>query len=91
MTTTSIRIDREAHRRLKKIAEKEQSSLNNVVNELLDHYEEAEFRRAVHEGFRGLREDPAEWQAYKAMVEPWDTTLMDGLENEPGTGNDDGE
>lgn len=86
MATTSIRIDRLTHKRLKDIARREHSSLSTVVNELIDRYEEEEFRKAVYEGFRGLREDPAEWEAYKAMVRPWDTTLMDGLEVDPVPG-----
>lgn len=90
MTTTSIRIDRMAHERLKRIAEREQASFSGVINELLDRYEEQEFRRAVHEGFRRLREDPAEWDAYKAMVAPWDATLLDGLEDEPPEDDTDG-
>lgn len=83
MATTSIRIDRTAHERLKKVAEKEQSSLSGAINELLDRYERDEFRRQVHESFRGLREDPAEWEAYKEMVRPWEATLLDGLDDEP--------
>jgi hypothetical protein len=83
MATTSIRIDRATHERLRQIAEKEHSTLSGVITELLDRYEQEEFRRAVHEGFRRLREDPAEWEAYKKMVEPWEATLLDGLEDEP--------
>lgn len=83
MATTSIRIDRTAHERLKQIAEKEHSSLSGVINELLDRYEQEEFRRAVHEGFRRLREDPEEWADYKRELQEWDAVLMDGLEDEP--------
>lgn len=88
MATTSIRIDRRTHERLKDIAERQHSSLGSIVNDLLDRYEEEEFRRSVHESFQGLREDPAEWEAYKAMVKPWDATLLDGLEDEPAIEND---
>ncbi len=83
MATTSIRIERTTHERLKQVAEKEHASLGGVIDELLDRYEQEEFRRAVHEGFRGLREDPAEWEAYKRMIAPWEATLLDGLEDEP--------
>lgn len=89
MASTSIRIDRKAHERLKAIAEKEHASLSNVVEKLISRYEREEFRRAVYESFRGLREDPAEWQAYQEMVRPWDATLLDGLQNEPAFDTDD--
>jgi hypothetical protein len=83
MATTSIRIDRIAHARLKKIAEKEQSSLAGVINELLDRYEQTEFRKAVAESYARLRSDPAAWADYKRELEEWDAVLMDGLANEP--------
>ena len=83
MTTTSIRIDRTAHERLKEIARKEHSSLSGVINELLDRYEQDQFRKAVADSFARLRSDPDAWADYKREVEAWDATLMDGLEHEP--------
>lgn len=83
MDTTTIRITRETHEKLREIAEKEHASLRTIVDRLIDQYEEEQFRRAVHESFRGLREDPVEWEAYREMVRPWDATLLDGLEDEP--------
>jgi hypothetical protein len=89
MATTSIHIDRTAQERLKKIADKEQSSLRGVVNELLDRNEQEEFRRAVHESFGRLRNDPVAWTEYREEVAVWDATLMDGLEDEPPFDVDD--
>lgn len=62
---------------------KEHASLGAVINRLIAQYEEAEFRRAVHESLRELRENPAEREAYLADLRAWDVTLMDGLEDEP--------
>jgi predicted transcriptional regulator len=81
--TTSIRVSRETHQRLKEIAEKEQRSLGDVLDAAIAQYREHQFRRAVHESFRSLREDPAEQGAYLQDMAAWDVTLMDGLENEP--------
>lgn len=81
--TTSIRIGRETHERLKAIAEKESSSLGRVIEELLTRYEREEFRRHMQEDFRKLREDPIAWADYRAETELWDQTIGDGLENEP--------
>ena len=83
MTTTSIRIDRSAHERLKKVAEKEQSSLSGAINELLDRYEKQTFREQMHKDFTALREDTAAWAEYEAETELWDQAAGDGLENEP--------
>lgn len=83
MPTTSIRVPRATHEKLKEIADREHASLGSVVNRLIEQYEEMEFRRAVYESFRGLREDPAEREAFLEDMRAWDVTLMDGLENEP--------
>lgn len=91
MTTTTIRLPRQTHEKLKEIADKERTSLGAMVDRLIAQYEEQAFRRAVHESFRGLREDPAEWEAYQDMIRPWDATLLDGLENESEFEGVDGE
>lgn len=83
MATTSIRIERATHERLKKIAAEEQSSLTGVIDELLDRYEQQEFRKAVAESYARLRSDADAWADYKRELDEWDAVLMDGLENEP--------
>lgn len=81
--TTSIRVSRETHERLKEIAEKEHRALGDMIDRLVDEYKQQAFRRAVHESFRGLREDSAEREAYQKDMAAWDVTLLDGLEDEP--------
>jgi predicted CopG family antitoxin len=83
MATTSIRVTRETHEKLKDIAAKEHRALGDVIDRLVDRYQQQELRRAVHESFRGLREDPAERESYLKDMAAWDVTLMDGLEDEP--------
>ncbi len=62
---------------------KDRRYLGATIDRLLDRYEQEEFRRAVHERFRRLRDDPAAWADYKQEVAAWDAILMDGLEDEP--------
>lgn len=81
--TTSIRIGRETHERLKEIARKENASLGRVIDDLITGYERAEFRRQMQEDFRKLREDPVAWAEYQAETDLWDQTAGDGLEDEP--------
>jgi predicted transcriptional regulator len=45
MASTSFRVDRETHDKLKEIAEKENASLGRVIDDLITSYERAEFRR----------------------------------------------
>jgi predicted CopG family antitoxin len=90
MASTSIRIDRKAHERLKAIAEKEHASLSTVVEKLISRVMSwRSFAGPSTKASEAYREDPAEWQAYQEMVRPWDGTLLDGLENEPAFDNDD--
>ena len=87
--TTSIRVSRETHERLREIAEKEHRALGDMIDRLVDEYNQQAFRRAVHESFRGLREDPVEREAYLTDMAAWDVSLMDGLENEPPNQDDE--
>ena len=89
MSTTSIRVSRETHERLKEIAQQEHRALGDMIDRLVDEYQQQAFRRAVHESFRGLREDTAEREAYLEDMAAWDATLMDGLEDEPPYEDDD--
>ena len=82
MATTSIRIDRTIHERLKQVAEKQHASLGGVITELLDRYEQDEFRKAVAASYARLRSNPEAWSDYKRELEEWDAVLMDGLEDE---------
>ena len=88
--TTSIRVSRDTHERLKHIAEKEHRALGDMIDLLVDEYQQQAFRRAVHESFRGLREDPEERKAYLKDMAAWDATLLDGLEDEPPYADDEG-
>lgn len=64
MASTSIRVDRETHDKLKEIA-----SLGRVIDDLITSYERAEFRRQMQEDFRKLREDPVAWAEYQAETD----------------------
>jgi predicted transcriptional regulator len=83
MASTSIRISRSTHQKIKNIADREHKPIGDVVSDAIERYERDEFRRAVHESFRALREDPAEWLSYQEETELWEQTNGDGLESEP--------
>lgn len=87
--STSIRVSQETHEKLKELAANEHQALGDMIDRLMDTYQQQAFRRAVHESFRGLREDPAEREAYLIDMAAWDGTLMDGLEDEPSYEDDE--
>lgn len=81
-TTTSIRVSRQTHEKLKEIADKEHRALGEIVDEAIAQYRERQFWQDARKAYTRLREDPDEWQAYKDELAAWDATLMDGLEGE---------
>ncbi len=78
-TFTTVKVTAETRDRLKHRADEgNYSSIDVLLNELLDERERAEqiaeFRAVM------ARVTPAEWADYMAEVSIWDSTLMDGLD-----------
>lgn len=82
MASTSIRIDRTTHQKIKDIAGRENKPIGEVVADAIHRYEDEQFWRNAHAGYQRLRGDPEAWKAYQNELRDWDVTLMDGLENE---------
>jgi len=81
--TSLIRVSNETREKLAKIAEQQHSSIGDVVAVAATKLERELFWKNYREAFEKLRADPVEWAAYKAELEAWDSTLMDGLEDFP--------
>lgn len=80
--TTSVRIDKKLHNRLRTIAESEHRSMGQVLEDAVRHYERERFWQGVQEDFARLRANPGAWQSYQDEISLWDATGGDGLENE---------
>jgi hypothetical protein len=83
LDTTSIRIERRTHERLRQMAKSERRSMTQIVGEAIAKYEEELFWRKAREGYERLNADPEDRAAYDAEMALWDTALMDGLEDFP--------
>lgn len=83
MASTSIRISSDVRDKIKAAADKQQKSINDMVDEMVELWEREEFRAAMRKSFEALREDPVAWKEYMDEMAAWDVTLMDGLEDEP--------
>lgn len=59
MTTTSIRIDRATHARLKRVAAKERLSLRETVDMLLNQFGKDEFEKREAVLLDGLQDEPS--------------------------------
>jgi predicted transcriptional regulator len=80
MTSTSVRISRQAHEALKEMAAREHRSLGDVLDEAIAQYRDRQFWLETREAYTRLREDPAAWQVFTDELAEWDATLMDGLD-----------
>ncbi|HWV22989.1 MAG TPA: ribbon-helix-helix protein, CopG family [Thermomicrobiales bacterium] len=80
--TTSVRIDRELHDRLRKIADSEHRSMGQVLDDAVRQYERERFWQGVQSDFARLRANPDAWRSYQDEISSWDATAGDGLEDE---------
>lgn len=81
VATTTIKVTTEVRDRLNALAAEEGRTAGSVVEKLLDEYL---WRQKVELAKKQMREAPPEvWADYMAEVRLWDSTLMDGLEDEP--------
>lgn len=78
----TIRISAETHKKVKELAEQEQTSMADVVAEAVKKYERAKFWERANAIWKKKMEDPEErafWEKEDAILEG---TLMDGLEED---------
>ena len=76
VSTTTIRVDQDTHRRLAAISRASGRSLIDVVRDAADALERARFASVVASQLDALRKDPAEWARYIADA---DLAVHDGL------------
>jgi predicted DNA-binding protein len=74
--TTTIRIDREVHRRLVVLSQQTGRQLIDVVRDATEALERAQFAASVANDLERLRQDPQAWADY---VGDADLALRDGL------------
>jgi len=74
--TTTIRVDRDVHRRLVALSDRTGRQLMDVVRDATDALERAQFAALVSAELDELRKDPDTWAAYVAEA---DLSLRDGI------------
>ena len=74
--TTTVRVDKETHRRLVAISRASGRPLVDVLRDAADALERARFATLVASQLDALRRDPAEWASYTTDA---DLALQDGL------------
>ena len=83
MTSTTIRVSPQVREQLAELAKAEGKPIGQFIQGLVAEHEKRQFFKGLAEDFRRLQSDPEAWAHYQSELALWDTTLMDGLENEP--------
>ena len=70
--TTTVRVRRPDSERLQSIANSRKTTVVEVVHSAIDALERQEFLRGLGDDYRRLREEPGQWEEYRAERQEWD-------------------
>jgi hypothetical protein len=77
--STTIRIPRATHDRLKVMASETGQQIADIVACAVKEEERRLFMQRFNEAYARMKEDPQAWEAYRAEQAEWDATVADGL------------
>lgn len=77
--SSTMRVRPRTRARLRDLAEGEGRSVPDLLDELVERAEDRRMLAQHNAAMNRLRENPDAWAAWKAEVDAWDATLMDGL------------
>ena len=80
--TTTVRLARRTHERLKDIAAQTGEQLTEVLDRAVEQEARRLFWKQFHAAVERLRADPQQWSTYRAESAALDATLLDGLDPE---------
>jgi hypothetical protein len=76
---TTVRVRRSTHKVLANLARESHSSIQAVLDQVLETHRRAVFVQRTNEAYAALRNDPAAWAEYQKELAAWDGTAGDGL------------
>jgi predicted CopG family antitoxin len=82
METSTIRISAESHDMLKRLATKEKTSMNAVIERALEIYRRKNFLEETNKAFAALKSNKEAWAEELEERELWESTIGDALEEE---------
>ena len=85
MASRQVRISEEAYALLSRMASQDGVSLSEMLGRLLNRERRRRFIEAGNEAYATLHADPERRAAWAEEIEPWETTLTDGLEDAPAS------
>jgi predicted transcriptional regulator len=78
MTTTTIRISKTTQELLHTLASQDNTSMQTIVEQAVEHYRKQRFLEGLSADFSKLREDNESWQDELQERQLWDATIGDG-------------
>ncbi|MBI3923518.1 MAG: toxin-antitoxin system protein [Armatimonadetes bacterium] len=67
---------------MKELAVSQKSSLQQVLDQAVEHYQRHRLLEQINADYAALRQDPDAWEGLQQERAAWDATLMDGLDPE---------
>jgi len=81
--STTVRVENELHATLRALADEEQRTIGEVIDEAIRRYRREKFWQGVTEDLERLRADPVAWNEYQDEIASLEGGSMDGLDGEP--------
>lgn len=78
----NVRISLHAHALLRQLAEKEDDSMQAVLDKAIERYRRDKFLRDANADFAALKRDKRAWKEELQERDLWQRTLADGLPKE---------
>ncbi len=82
MSTVTVRIREEAHKSLKRLAEKTGEPMPEILTKAIEEYRRKHFLDGLAGDFAKLQGDSPEWNEELSEREAWDAALDDDLDEE---------
>ncbi|MBM4329634.1 MAG: toxin-antitoxin system protein [Deltaproteobacteria bacterium] len=82
MPTGTVRINQKSHNILRKIASTEGKPMQAILEAAIEEYRRQRFLHEANAAYAALRNDPKEWKEELAERKEWDSTLIDGQEDD---------
>jgi predicted transcriptional regulator len=80
MATTTIRISKTTQELLHVLASQDNTSMQTIVEQAIEHYRRQRFLEGLSADFTNLRENNKSWHDELQERQQWDITLGDGEE-----------
>lgn len=91
-SVASVRVSVATHEKLRALARQEERPMREIVESLVDRYEDEAFWSSYEKALDRLRDDPQIWADYQAEIRELDAMGFDGLQDEePYVTSEEGE